>query len=103
MAVKARAYHEVREIRPSPSVRRRSIRDFTRATCRGGQIDPPAERVSVRSFFDIAIPFGHWARARRSPPDRHDFWRSFPGAAGIGHCSATHGRGLAPDPVGWDL
>src|ERR1700687_2833617 len=81
MAVKARAYHEVREVRPSPSVRRRSRRDFTRATCRGGQIEPFAERVSVRSFFDFASPFGHWVGAGRSPPDHHDFWRSFPGAA----------------------
>jgi hypothetical protein len=58
-------------------------------------------------LFDLSLtlqsPFGHWAGARRSPPDRHDFWRSFPGAAAIGHCSATHGRGLAPDPVGWNL
>src|ERR1700730_6061973 len=73
MAVKARAYHEVREIRPPPSVRRRLRRDFTRATYRGGQIDPPGERVSVRYFFDFAIPFGHWARDDPVDPSSYYF------------------------------
>src|ERR1700737_831776 len=70
--------------------------DFTRATYRGGQIERFAERVSVRYFFDFASPFGHRAGAGRSPPDRHDFWRSFPGAAAIGHCSPS--RAL----IGWE-
>src|ERR1700737_178377 len=102
MAVKARAYPEVREVRPPPSAATVKTR-FYKSNRPGGQTGPPAERVSFRSFFDIASPFGHWAGARRSPPDHHDFWRSVPGTAAIGHCSAVHGRGLASDPVGWSL
>src|ERR1700736_761493 len=57
-------------------------------------------------LFDLSLtlqaPLDIGLGPEGSPPDRHDFWRSFPGAAAIGHCSATHGRGLAPDPVGME-
>jgi hypothetical protein len=46
-------------------------------------------------LFDLSLtckPLWTSGWGRKVTADRHDFWRSFPGAAAIGHCSATHGR-----------